>query len=162
MRGGALAVLIWSLLLLLLFLGNWIYAGDRTQIAVSAGSVGLMLTWGVLVALSGREALRRGPPPTRTSAEGVSDISFGAAVAGFAVATIVFGLVWGHFLVYFGAGLFVAALIRLAIELRSERETLRAYRSRPQPVKGQSSERPRRPAASGGDKRASAPSEASR
>src|SRR5205814_784006 len=136
MRGGALVLLIWSLLLLALFLGNWIYAGDGTQIAVSAAAVGLILTWGVLVALSGREALRRGPPPARTSAEGVSDISFGAAVAGFAVATIVFGLVWGHFLVYFGAGLLVAALIRLGIELRSERETLRAYRPQPRSARG--------------------------
>jgi hypothetical protein len=161
MRGGAIVVLTWSLLLLALFLGNWIYTGDGTQIAVSAGSFGLILTWGVLVALSGREALRRGPPPPRSSAEGISDISFGAAVAGFALATVVFGLTWGHFLVYFGAGLFVVALVRLGVELRSERGTLRAHRPPPH-SEIQRGERPEQPPAGGGDDRARAASEAPR
>lgn len=128
MRGGSIPVLFWALLLLVLYAANWIYEGARTQIAASAGALALIVIWGLAGVLFGRAALRRGPPPPASSTEGASEVSFGAALAGFAVATIVFGLVWGHFLVYFGAGLLVLSLGRLVLELRSERETLHAHR----------------------------------
>jgi len=128
MRGGSIPVLLWALLLLVLYLGNWIYEGAPTQTATSAAAVGMIVVWGLVGALFGREALRRGPPPASSSVEGVSDISFGAASAGFAVATIVFGLVWGHFLIYFGAGLLVLSLGRVILELRAERASVRAHR----------------------------------
>jgi hypothetical protein len=150
MRGGSIPVLLWALILLVLFAGNWIYQGDPTQTAVSAGALGVIVLWGLGGLLfAGREALRRGAPAFRGVAEGQPAISVGAACAGFALATIVFGLVWGHFLIYFGAGLLVLALGRLAIELRSERESVRAHRPpgpqdtevRPQPGTEPSQER---------------------
>ena len=129
MRGGSIVLLAWSLLLLVLFAGNWIYEGSPVQIAQSAAAFGLILLWGLAgLLIAGREALRRGPPPPRSEAKGVPEVSFGAAGAGFALATIVFGLVWGHFLVYFGAGLLVLSLGRLVVEVRSERATVRAHR----------------------------------
>ena len=130
MRGGSIPLLAWALLLLVLFAGNWIYQGDPVQTAQSAAAVGVIALWGLAgIALSGREAVRRGPPRPEREARGVPDISFGAAGAGFALATLVFGLVWGHFLVYFGAGLLVLSLGRLALELRAERRTLQSHRS---------------------------------
>jgi hypothetical protein len=131
MRGGALVVLIWSLLLLALFLGHWIYAAEGTQIAISGGSLGIIVLSGAAIALSGREALRRGPPPARTKVEAVPDISFAAGLIGFSIATIGFGFVWGHFLTYFGAGLLALSIGRLVLELRAERATLRAHRPPP-------------------------------
>ncbi len=151
MRGGSIPVLAWALLLLVLYLGNWIYEGAPTQLATSAGALGMIVIWGVVGALFGREALRRGPPRAARSAEGVSEVSFGAASAGFAVATIVFGLVWGHFLIYFGAGLLVLSLGRLVVELRSERATVREHQP---PAPGEAAlggERPRGPAGSLGE-----------
>jgi peptidoglycan/LPS O-acetylase OafA/YrhL len=127
MRGGALVVLVWSLLLLVLFVGHWLYAGEGTQIAITAGSVGVIVLWGALGALLGREALRRGPPPPRRAVEAVPDFSFAAGLIGFSIASIGFGFAWGHFLTYFGLGLLVISLVRLGIELRSQRETLRAH-----------------------------------
>jgi peptidoglycan/LPS O-acetylase OafA/YrhL len=128
MRGGALVVLIWASLLFVLYLAHAIYAGEPAQIAITAGSLGMMLLWGLLAALTGREALRRGPPPASRSVEAVPDVSFAAALIGFSVATIGFGFVWGRFLTYFGAGLLVLSLGRLAIELRAQRDSVRAHR----------------------------------
>ncbi len=143
MRGGALVVLAWSALLLVLFLGHWIYAGEPTQVAISGGSLAIMVLSAVAIALSGREALRRGPPPARAKVEAVPDISFAAGLIGFSIATIGFGFVWGHFLTYFGAGLLLLSIGRLALELRAERATLRAHRP---PRPGEAGLRGSRPA----------------
>ena len=42
------------------------------------------------------------------------------------IRSILFGLVWAQFIFFFGIGLFVVGLGRLAIELRSERASRRA------------------------------------
>jgi peptidoglycan/LPS O-acetylase OafA/YrhL len=126
MRGGALVVLGWSVLLGALFLAHWLYAGEPTQIAITGASLGVIVLWGIAAGLAHRETIRRGPPPPRPSVQAIPDFSFAAASIGFSLASIGFGFVWGRFLTYFGAGLLVISLVRLAIELRSERRTLRA------------------------------------
>ena len=127
MRGGALVVLAWAALLGALFVGHWIYAAEPTQIAISGGSIGVMLLWGLVAVAVRRESLRRGPPPPRRIVEAIPAYSFAAGLIGFSVASIAFGFVWGRFLTYFGAGLLLISLVRLAAELRSERRTLAAH-----------------------------------
>ena len=51
--------------------------------------------------------------------------SLAALIAGLAFGCFVFGLAFGHFPIYFGAGLLIAALGRLALEVRAERRARR-------------------------------------
>ncbi len=55
--------------------------------------------------------------------------STGAVFIGhIASRTILFGLAWSKFFVYFGAGILLLSLGRLVVELRSERTTNRRVR----------------------------------
>ncbi len=45
-------------------------------------------------------------------------------------AALMFGLVFGRFLVYFGAGVVVVSLARVTRELRDERRARRAWQER--------------------------------
>ena len=45
-------------------------------------------------------------------------------------AALMFGLVFGRFLVYFGAGVVIASLGQVAREIRDERRARRAWRER--------------------------------
>jgi hypothetical protein len=128
-RGGAIPLLAWALLLLVLFIGNWIWDAKAVNAAEAALAAILILAFAAfLVALSGRQALRKGPPGPAPDPEPVPEASLAAVIIGLAVACILFGVVWAHFLVFFGAGVLILSLGRLALELRSERET--RWRSR--------------------------------
>jgi hypothetical protein len=131
MRGGAIPVFAWGTLLLVLFIGNWIWDAKDVNAAEAAFAALVVYAAGVGLWLSARrDALRRGPPPARAEIEASPSMSVGAVLAGLAVAAILFGLVWAQFLVFFGAGLLVAALGRLWIELRAEQRSRRAVQER--------------------------------
>jgi hypothetical protein len=136
LRGGALPIFAWALLLALLAAGNWVWAGDKVQIAEWGFAVLVILAAAIALTLASRgSATRRGPPepdPVRR-AVAVPDISFGAALAALGAAAAVFGITFGHFSIYFGCGLFVIGLGRVGLELRSQRRSLERFRTRPQP-----------------------------
>jgi hypothetical protein len=121
MRGGALAILIWATINLVLFIGNWIWDAKPVNAAEAGFAVLIIYATGVGLWLAGRESIRPGPPEPRPQVEAVPQASLAAVLVGLSTACILFGFAWSTFLVYFGAGLLLAALARLAIEVRSER-----------------------------------------
>ena len=123
MRGGAIPVLTWATILLVLAIGNAIWdsqAGERDR---GGGGVVHHLRDRPALWLARRDALRRGPPPPETEVEPIPESSTGAVFIGLSVATALFGLAWAKFFLFFGLGMLVMALGRVAVELRSERAT---------------------------------------
>jgi membrane protein implicated in regulation of membrane protease activity len=129
MRGGAIPLLAWALLLCLLLAGNWVWTGDAVQVASFAFAVLAVVTFALGFTARDRAAARRGPPspPARPSPEALP--SFSVAPVGIAVglAAVLFGLAFGHFSIYFGCGLLAASLGRLAVELRAARRSRRRH-----------------------------------
>jgi hypothetical protein len=123
MRGGAIPLLAWACILGVLFAGNWLWTGDPTQVGEFGFAVALVTLCGGSLALANRSAIRRGPPPPPPpgQTEEISELSYGALGAAVALAAVVFGLAFGHFLIYFGAALFALSVGRIAIELRAAR-----------------------------------------
>jgi hypothetical protein len=124
MRGGAIPLFAFGTLLLVLFIGNWIW--DPHGLDPLAAGVGALLVYGTAVAIvlrDGRHAVRRGPPEPVTAPETVPQASFGAAIAGFGVASFAFGFTFGNFLIYFGIALSVVGIGRMLVERRAERRT---------------------------------------
>jgi membrane protein implicated in regulation of membrane protease activity len=132
MRGGALPVLAWSGLLAVLFAGNWIWAGDPVQVAQFGFAVLVILSAGGLFALANRDAVRKGPPaPAQgTEVRPLPAISAGAVIAALGLAAATFGLTFGHFAIYFGAGVFVLGIGRVAVERRAERRSAEQLQAR--------------------------------
>lgn len=133
MRGGALPLLAWACLLAVLMAGNWVWTGDAIQVGAFGLAVLVIVLAAVLLAAAHRGAIRRGPPeplpPDRV--EAAPDLSFAAVLAAIAVASVLFGLTWAYFLVYFGGGLLLLALGRLALELQAARASRERYERRP-------------------------------
>lgn len=125
MRGGAIPLLAWGSLLVVLLAINWIWTGDAIQIGSFAFAALAVYAGAGLLALTGRSALRRGPPPVTSEPETVPEASLAAVLAGLSGACILFGIVWAGFLIYFGAGVLVLSLGRLVLELRAEHESRR-------------------------------------
>jgi hypothetical protein len=129
-RGGAIPLLAWGALLVVLGAINWIWTGSAIQVGTFGFAILVVIGGaGVLVSLC-RQALRPGPPEPRSDPEAIPDVSVGAVMAGVAVGSILFGLVFGTFFIYFGVVVLVAALARLAVEVRTERRTERSVRER--------------------------------
>lgn len=134
MRGGAWPLLGFGSLMLMMMSANWIWTGDAIQIAsLGFAAAVAYVAAAVLLVRGRREPLRRGAPRPGTTPESVPAASLGAALAGFAAATVVFGLVWGRFLVFFGAGLLVASVGVLARERAAQRRARRALEMEPGP-----------------------------
>jgi hypothetical protein len=129
-RGGAIPVLAWAALLALLMAGNWVWTGDAIQVGSFAFAVLAVLALAVAFAARDRNALRRGPPAPRRRRELVPGFSVAPVGVALALAAILFGLAFGHFVIYFGCGLMAASLGRLALELRAARQTRRRYEER--------------------------------
>jgi hypothetical protein len=131
MRGGAIPVLAWGTILLVLYVGNWIWEGGRL-IQMGTTLAALIVIYGAAAWLYGarREALRRGPPEPSTIADALPTTSLGAVLAGLSVGMILFGLAWAKFLVDLGIVLLIVALARLAVELRSQRASVRSVQER--------------------------------
>ncbi|MFZ0383224.1 MAG: hypothetical protein WAL38_35725 [Solirubrobacteraceae bacterium] len=126
MRGGAIPILAWGTILLVLALGNWVW-DDRTVNGLAAtAAVVIIYCFGLAVSAARRETIRRGPPEPRTEPESVPQASLAAVGIGVSVGCALFGLAWAKFLLDFGIALFVISLGRLALELRAERASRRA------------------------------------
>lgn len=124
MRGGAIPILAWGTLLLVLFIGNWIWDNRGVNPLAAGIASALIYAFGLLLSLARREAVRRGPPPSSPGLDPVPEASVGAVLVGISIGCILFGVVWSTFFVYFGAGLLLLAVGRLALELRAERRAL--------------------------------------
>ena len=121
MRGGAIPILSWGTILLVLAVGNWVWNGKAVGSGAASAAVLIIYAVGVAVWLARREALRRGPPEPRTEPESVPHASLAAVGIGVSAGCALFGLVWAKFLLYFGIGMFVASVGRLVLEMRAER-----------------------------------------
>jgi hypothetical protein len=133
MRGGAIPLLAWATILLALFVGNWLWDQRAVNAAESALSALIIYAFGVALWLARRDSIRRGPPEAEAQTDAVPQHSLAAVLVGLSVATILFGVAWANFLVYFGAGALVLALGRLALELRSERRSRQALAGHEEP-----------------------------
>jgi hypothetical protein len=127
-RGGAIPLLCWATLLAVLLAINWIWTGDAVQVGTFAYAALSIYAGGLLLWLLSRVAIRPGPPAASGDPQAVPDASLAAVGTALSVACILFGLAWATFLVFFGAGLLVLSLGRLAVELRAERAGLRRAR----------------------------------
>lgn len=115
MRDGAKPLLCWASLLTLIGVLNAVWAGISVQTATFGAAVLAILFTACVLAL---RPLRRGP-------EAITYASFAPALIAVGFAALMFGFTFGHFIVYFGAGLMVAGLGRLLIELRHQRRATR-------------------------------------
>jgi hypothetical protein len=133
MRGGALPILVWGLLLSLLLAGNWVWTGDAIQVGQFGFALLAVLLSALALVAANRSAIRRGPPrsPAQARLKALPEISVGSALVPLAIASILFGFAFGHFLIYFGIGLLALAAGRLVIELRAQRRSVRRLRARP-------------------------------
>ena len=125
MRGGAIPILAWGTLLLVLCIGNWVWNGKPVNAAAATAAVVIVYAFGIALWLARRESIRRGPPDPTTAPETVPQASVAAVAIGLSVGCALFGLAWSKFLLYFGVGTLLVSLGRLAIELRSERASRR-------------------------------------
>jgi Na+/H+-translocating membrane pyrophosphatase len=127
MRGGAIPLLVWALILGVLFAIHWAWTGDTLQTGTFGFAIGLVLAAAALTAAGSRDALRRGAPPPPEGAEAVPAASLGAPLAGLGLAAVGFGLVFGAFLVFIGAGMFVCGVAVAGRELAGERRARREW-----------------------------------
>ncbi len=125
MRGGAIPILVWGTLLLVLAIGNWVWDAKPVNGAAATAAVLIIYGCGVAVWLARREAIRRGPPAPSSEPETVPQTSLAAMLIGLSAGCALFGLAWAKFLLYFGIAMFVVGVGRMAIEVRAERATRR-------------------------------------
>lgn len=134
MRGGAIPLLVWGSLIAVILALNWVWTGDAIQVASFAFTVLTVLGWALALVLQRpREALRRGQPSPSDEPQTVSSASYGSMLLAVGAATIVFGLAFGQFLVFFGAGLMVVAAGVVARELHAERRARQSWRRGQEP-----------------------------
>jgi Na+/H+-translocating membrane pyrophosphatase len=128
MRGGAIPLLAWGAVLAVLMAINWIWTGDAIQVGTFGFAVAVI--WGcalTLIAAGRGRALEPGEPGAPDDPEAVPTASLGAVLIGVAVASIMFGLAFGRFLIYFGGGLLITSLGLVARELLAERHERRRW-----------------------------------
>jgi hypothetical protein len=124
-------MLAWAAVLLVLYATNWIWEGAQpVQIYTTVFAIVVITAGGVWQWLARREAIRKGAPHAERDPDALPEASLGAVGAGVSVGIILYGFAWAHFLVYFGAGLLVLSLGRLALELRAQRRSVREVRDR--------------------------------
>ena len=129
MRGGAIPVLAWGTILLVLYILNWIWEGGRLiQVAATVGALVVIYGAAAWLYAARREALRPGEPGPRSTPEALPTSSLGAVVVGLSVGMILFGLAWAKFLVYLGIALLIVGLARLALEWRFQRASVRSLK----------------------------------
>ena len=123
MRGGAIPLLCWGTLLLLLAIGNWIW--DAKTVDGLEATVAALIVYGfaAVLWLARRESIRRGPPEPRSKLEVIPLDSLAAVVIGLSIGCILFGLVW-RIPRLLRHGVLVLAVGRLVLELRAERRTV--------------------------------------
>jgi membrane protein implicated in regulation of membrane protease activity len=130
-RGGAIPVLVWGTILAVLAAGNWVW--DDKPVNSGAATAAVLIIYGTGLALwrrGRREAIRPGPPEPGSAVEPVPQGSLAAVLIGLSIGSILFGLAWAKFVVFFGFGLLVLSLGRLLLEVRAERASRRQAESR--------------------------------
>jgi len=125
MRGGAIPILAWGTILLLLAIGNWVWNGRLVGGLAASGAVAIIYLFGLAVWLARREAIRRGPPEPREDPETIPQTSLAAVGIGVSAGCALFGLAWAKFLLDFGIALFIVSVGRMALEFRAERASRR-------------------------------------
>ena len=125
MKGGAIPIVAWGTILLVLCIGNWVWDDKPVNGAAATAAVVIIYAFGVALWVARRESIRRGPPDPPGEPEAVPQASVAAVGIGLSVGCALFGLAWSKFLLYFGVGTLVASLARLAIEVRSEHASRR-------------------------------------
>lgn len=123
MRGGAIPMLAWGTILLVLAIGNWVWDAKPVNGAAASAAVAIIYLFGVALWLSRREAIRRGPPEPRSDPDSIPQASLAAAGIGVSLGCILFGIAWARFLVDFGIGVLVLSIGRLVLEIRAERRS---------------------------------------
>lgn len=125
MRGGAIPVFLWGLGLAVLLVINAIWTGDAIQGWMFAFAVVVVIGSAAWLSLGRAEAWRRGPPSRSSAPEAVPKTSLAALGLGVSIAAMMFAIVFGKFLVFIGAGVFLLSLGRLGLEVRAQRKSLR-------------------------------------
>lgn len=134
MRGGALAPLIWALLLAALAITNAIWTtGNVIQGGMFAAAVGAVVALAILLIALSPQARRKGAPEPEGRPEAIPSGSLAAMIAGLSLGCFAFGFAFGRFPIYFGVGLLIASLGRLALEHRAQRRATRRWLEREQP-----------------------------
>jgi hypothetical protein len=129
-RGGAIPLAVWGALNLALLTINWIWEGTTIHVGETGYAVLVVWLTGTVFLLLNRDSVRKGEPEPVTEPEAVPTSSVAAAVFGLAVGLILFGVVFGNFLVYLGAAVLVLAFARVVRELRWQRRSLGEARER--------------------------------
>jgi Na+/H+-translocating membrane pyrophosphatase len=124
-RGGAIPIFAWGTLLLVLMIINVIWTGS--QIQAETFGYALVAVYGTALVLSivRPEAVRRGAPEPDSSPEAKPQTSLAAMTLGIAIGAMMFGVVFGKFLVFIGGGIWLLAAGRLVVEVRAQRRSLR-------------------------------------
>jgi hypothetical protein len=131
MRGGAIPIIAWGVLLSVLTIGNAIWDGRWLPASQFALAAVIIFSFAVgIVIMSGRHAVQKGAPVRRPDPEAAPDASAGAVAAALSLALALFGFVFGSALIYLGAGLLALSLGRLAVELRAQRSSVQDWRRR--------------------------------
>jgi hypothetical protein len=130
-RGGSIPLFAWGLLLVVLLIVNAVWTSDTIQVALFGFAAGVVFLSAIAFAVASRgEGLRRGAPAASDELETVPTSSLGAVMVAAGFAALMFGLVFGRFLIYFGAGVVIASLAQVTREMRDERRARRAWQER--------------------------------
>jgi hypothetical protein len=133
MRGGAIPNFLWGTGLLVLLVIHAIWTRNSFQTYEDIFAVVVTFAFAAATAIRSRETLRRGPPPPDSRLEPAPSNSLSAALLGIAIGAMLFGVVFGRFLIYMGGGLWLLAFGRLIVELRAQRRFVRRLsEARPQ------------------------------
>ncbi|HET9123406.1 MAG TPA: hypothetical protein VFN65_00820 [Solirubrobacteraceae bacterium] len=134
MRAGAIPLIVWAGVLGVLFSVHLLMTGAATGDAVDSllygAAVGLVVACGVISVIQRRETARPGAPEYDGAVAAVPMASLGAPLMALAFVACGFGLVFGSFLVFMAAGIFVGAVFALTREIRSERRARNVWAER--------------------------------
>jgi predicted MFS family arabinose efflux permease len=121
MRGGAIPNFLWGTGMLALLAANAIWTKNHFQIYLNTFAVVVTFGFALALTLMNRAAIRKGPPRPEAKLEAAPSTSVAGMMLGVAIGAMLFGVVFGKFLVYLGGGLWLLAFGRLIIELRAQR-----------------------------------------
>ena len=127
MRAGAIPLLVWAALIGVLFAIHWIWTGDTLQIGSFGFAIGLILACAAVTVARDRDTVRRGAPEAGTEVRAVPGASLGAPLVAAAFVACGFGLIFGSFLVFIAAGVFVGGVFVLVREIAGERRARRTW-----------------------------------
>jgi hypothetical protein len=136
MRGGAIPLIVWGTINLILVAIDWVWEGTtgspsfHVNLAITAYLLLAVFVPAIVYVLVHREAGRKGPPGHERGLHAMPRISLASAGLAVAAGLIAYGVVFGKFLVFIGLGLLIAAAGRLGRELVAQQRTLNRYRRR--------------------------------